>query len=62
MVALYVLILSFLMMMVELILLLNIRVSNIMKQVLNLVVKEVYISNNIMIIKNDAFVLYMILD
>nr|DAK95688.1 MAG TPA: hypothetical protein [Caudoviricetes sp.] len=33
-----------------------------MSLVQNLVVKKVYINNSIMIIKNDVFVLYMILN
>ena len=50
------------MMMELLILLSNIKENNIMRQVQNLVEKEDYINNNIMITKNEDFVRYMILD
>ena len=40
----------------------KVGVKNLDDAVLNLVVKEAYTNNNIMIIKNDAFVLYMILN
>ena len=43
------------------ILLLNIKASSITSQVRNLVVRKVSSSSNTMIIKSDAFVLYMIL-
>jgi hypothetical protein len=49
------------MMMEKLILSLNIRENNIMRQVQNLAEKEDYINNNIMTIKNEDFVHYMIL-
>nr|DAT09972.1 MAG TPA: hypothetical protein [Caudoviricetes sp.] len=39
----------------------NIRVNNITNQVVNLVVNEVFINNNIMIIKSVGFALCMIL-
>jgi hypothetical protein len=50
------------MMMEKLILLLNIKENSIMNQAQNLVGKKVFISNNIMIIKNEDFALSMILN
>ena len=41
---------------------LNIKENNIMKPARNLEASVVYINNNIMIIKNEDFVLYTILD
>ena len=55
----YVLILLFLMMMEIQILLLSIKENSIMKQVRSLVVKKVFISKNIMIIKKEDSALYM---
>ena len=62
MVAHYDLILLFLMMMVELILLLNIKDVSIMNLLLNLVEKKVFTNSNLMIIRKEDFALYMVLN